>query len=335
MRRCLEQLLHFCRIRSLAPHERRVEAMIYTVTLNPALDKTAIIEGLTPNAVNRISSLRVDPGGKGLNVSKVIKELGGESVAYALLAGDTGRVVERMLGNLGIDCRVLRVEGETRTNLKVIDTALGQNTDINEPGPELTDEQLDGMLAELVMEVREGDLVVLSGSLPRGASVGTYRRWVGALKSVGARVFLDADGERLRQGIKAAPDLVKPNELELGGMLGRVLDTDEKVVAAARELIGAGLDRVMVSMGSAGALYVTREASVKAHPVRVEVGSTVGAGDSVVAALAFADERGLGLEEALRLAMATGAANVMQTGTQAAPRELVDSLVGRVRLTYL
>lgn len=335
MRGCLEQLLHFCCIRSLAPHERRVEAMIYTVTLNPALDKTAIIEGLTPNAVNRISSLRVDPGGKGLNVSKVIKELGGESVAYALLAGDTGRVVERMLGNLGIDCRVLRVEGETRTNLKVIDTALGQNTDINEPGPELTDEQLDGMLAELVMEVREGDLVVLSGSLPRGASVGTYRRWVGALKSVGARVFLDADGERLRQGIKAAPDLVKPNELELGGMLGRVLDTDEKVVAAARELIGAGLDRVMVSMGSAGALYVTREASVKAHPVRVEVGSTVGAGDSVVAALAFADERGLGLEEALRLAMATGAANVMQTGTQAAPRELVDSLVGQVRLTYL
>lgn len=335
MRGCLEQLLHFCCIRSLAPHERRVEAMIYTVTLNPALDKTAIIEGLTLNAVNRISSLRVDPGGKGLNVSKVIKELGGESVAYALLAGDTGRVVERMLGNLGIDCRVLRVEGETRTNLKVIDTALGQNTDINEPGPELTDEQLDGMLAELVMEVREGDLVVLSGSLPRGASVGTYRRWVGALKSVGARVFLDADGERLSQGIKAAPDLVKPNELELGGMLGRVLDTDEKVVAAARELIDAGLDRVMVSMGSAGALYVTREASVKAHPVRVEVGSTVGAGDSVVAALAFADERGLGLEEALRLAMATGAANVMQTGTQAAPRELVDSLVGQVRLTYL
>lgn len=335
MRGCLEQLLHFCRIRSLAPHERRVEAMIYTVTLNPALDKTAIIEGLTPNAVNRISSLRVDPGGKGLNVSKVIKELGGESVAYALLAGDTGRVVERMLGNLGIDCRVLRAEGETRTNLKVIDIALGQNTDINEPGPELTDEQLDGMLAELVMEVREGDLVVLSGSLPRGASVGTYRRWVGALKSVGARVFLDADGETLSQGIKAAPDLVKPNELELGGMLGRVLDTDEKVVAAARELIDAGLDRVMVSMGPAGALYVTREASVKAHPVRVEVGSTVGAGDSVVAALAFADERGLGLEETLRLAMATGAANVMQTGTQAAPRELVDSLVGRVRLTYL
>lgn len=309
--------------------------MIYTVTLNPALDKTAVVERLTPNSVNRISRLRVDVGGKGLNVSKVIKELGGKTVAYALLAGDTGAAIERMLGDLDIDCRVLRVEGETRTNLKIIDPVLGQNTDINEPGPELADAQLDGMLAELVMEAREGDLVVLSGSLPRGASSDTYRRWVGALKSVGAKVFLDADGERLREGIKAAPDLIKPNEIELGAMLGRTLDTDEKVVVAARELVDGGLGCVMVSMGAAGALYVTPEVAVKAHPVKVEVGSTVGAGDSVVAALAFAQEQGLGLEEGLRLAMATGAANVMQTGTQAAPRELVDSLMGQVRLTYL
>ena len=309
--------------------------MIYTVTLNPALDKTATVENLRLDSVNRISELRVDPGGKGINVSKVVRELGAKTVAIALLGGHTGTMLRNMLVELGIECKVLEVEGETRTNLKIKDPALKTNTDINEPGPEVTDEQLRGMLDGLVSEVGGGDIVVLSGSLPRGAAADTYKVWVAALKKTGAKVYLDADGDKLVRGIEAKPDLIKPNEIELGAMMGRTLDADEKIVEAARELIDGGLDRVMVSMGGAGALYVARDVTIKANPVKVPVGSTVGAGDSVVAALAYAQDKGLGLEDTMRLAMATGAANVMQSGTQAAPRELVDSLIDKVVVTRL
>ena len=309
--------------------------MIYTVTLNPALDKTATVENLRLDSVNRISELRVDPGGKGINVSKVVRELGAKTVAIALLGGHTGTMLRNMLAELGIECKVLEVEGETRTNLKIKDPALKTNTDINEPGPEVTDEQLRGMLDGLVGEVGGGDIVVLSGSLPRGAAADTYKVWVAALKKTGAKVYLDADGDKLVRGIEAKPDLIKPHEIELGAMMGRTLDADEKIVEAARELIDGGLDRVMVSMGGAGALYVARDVTIKANPVKVPVGSTVGAGDSVVAALAYAQDKGLGLEDTMRLAMATGAANVMQSGTQAAPRELVDSLIDKVVVTRL
>lgn len=309
--------------------------MIYTVTLNPALDKTATVENLRLDSVNRISELRVDPGGKGINVSKVVRELGAKTVAIALLGGHTGTMLRNMLAELGIECKVLEVEGETRTNLKIKDPALKTNTDINEPGPEVTDEQLRGMLDGLVGEVGSGDIVVLSGSLPRGAVADTYKVWVAALKKTGAKVYLDADGDKLVRGIEAKPDLIKPNEIELGAMMGRTLDADEKIVEAARELIDGGLDRVMVSMGGAGALYVARDVTIKANPVKVPVGSTVGAGDSVVAALAYAQDKGLSLEDTMRLAMATGAANVMQSGTQAAPRELVDSLIDKVVVTRL
>lgn len=309
--------------------------MIYTVTLNPALDKTATVENLRLDSVNRISELRVDPGGKGINVSKVVRELGAKTVAIALLGGHTGTMLRNMLAELGIECKVLEVEGETRTNLKIKDPALKTNTDINEPGSEVTDEQLRGMLDGLVGEVGSGDIVVLSGSLPRGAAADTYKVWVAALKKTGAKVYLDADGDKLVRGIEAKPDLIKPNEIELGAMMGRTLDADEKIVEAARELIDGGLDRVMVSMGGAGALYVARDVTIKANPVKVPVGSTVGAGDSVVAALAYAQDKGLGLEDTMRLAMATGAANVMQSGTQAAPRELVDSLIDKVVVTRL
>lgn len=309
--------------------------MIYTVTLNPALDKTATVENLRLDSVNRISELRVDPGGKGINVSKVVRELGAKTVAIALLGGHTGTMLRNMLVELGIECKVLEVEGETRTNLKIKDPALKTNTDINEPGPEVTDEQLRGMLDGLVGEVGSGDIVVLSGSLPRGAAADTYKVWVAALKETGAKVYLDADGDKLVRGIEAKPDLIKPNEIELGAMMGHTLDADDKIVEAARELIDGGLDRVMVSMGGAGALYVARDVTIKANPVKVPVGSTVGAGDSVVAALAYAQDKGLGLEDTMRLAMATGAANVMQSGTQAAPRELVDSLIDKVVVTKL
>lgn len=309
--------------------------MIYTVTLNPALDKTVTVPGFTIDEVNRVSGLREDPGGKGINVSKVISKLGGRSRALALLGGQVGSKIEALLGKEDIDVWRFESGGETRTNLKVVDPVLGTNTDINEPGPQTSAARLGQVLDELVSSLCEGDLVVLSGSLPSGAPTSTYERWAEACSDAGARVFLDADGESLACGLRARPYLAKPNDAELARLCGRSLEGAADVAREARGLVEGGVAMAVVSMGGAGAVIATSERVILARSPKVKVGSTVGAGDSVVAAFAYACERGLSLDETARLAMATGSANVMQSGTQAAERAQVDALLDQVVIEEL
>ncbi len=309
--------------------------MLHTVTLNPALDKTATIPGLTIDAVNRISELREDPGGKGINVSKVALKLGTKSLAHVLLAGQTGKKIELSLDQMGIQTRTHMVEGETRTNLKIVDPQNKTNTDVNEPGPTVTGSDLAAFARSLSAEVSEGDVVVIAGSLPKGADPNTYALLVSALRSLGAKVFLDADGEPLKVALKARPWLIKPNDHELAGLVGHDLNGIDDIKQAAKELVGSGIERVVVSMGGDGALFVTADAVLLAHAPKVKVGSTVGAGDSVVAALAHAELAGMELAEAARLAVATGSANVMCSGTQAAEREVIESLLPQVSIETL
>lgn len=309
--------------------------MIYTVTLNPALDKTVEIPDFTLDAVNRITTLRTDPGGKGLNVSKVIAKLGGESTAIGVLGGTTGRRIADAMDTLGIATDFTFVAGETRTNLKVVDCVRHTNTDLNEPGLTVTQEILDGMLTALTAKIQPGDLVVLSGSLPKGAPADTYGLWVKACTAAGARVFLDADGAALQAGLAAKPYLVKPNNHELSRLTGRTLDTQADLLAAARDLIAQGIERVVVSMGGDGALFVSPTAAYRADGLKVPVGSTVGAGDSMVAALACATEQGMDDGATVALAVATSAANVMCSGSQAAERSAVEQLLPRVTFCAL
>lgn len=309
--------------------------MIYTVTLNPALDKTVEIPGMALDTVNRITEMRTDPGGKGINVSKVIAKLGGESCAVGILGGGSGKMLEKLLKGEPFATRFRFVEGQTRTNLKIIDREGHTNTDINEPGLTVTDADLDALLRELLAELRPGDIVVLAGSLPKGAPQDTYRSWTAACKKAGARVFLDADGALLAEGIKAAPYLIKPNDDELSRLAGRKLETIEELTAEGQKLLERGIERVVISLGGRGALYLRKGSTIYAEGLRVPVGSTVGAGDSVVAALAYAEAQGLSEEEAVRLSTAAGAANVMCSGTQAAEREAVEALLPKVRFSRL
>lgn len=305
--------------------------MIYTVTLNPALDKTVEIPSLAVDAVNRIVSMRTDPGGKGINVSKVIKELGGESVATGILGGSTGRAISEALDAMGIRNSFRFVEGETRTNLKVIDPVNHTNTDINEPGITVSEEILGELLREVQSLLREKDIIVLSGSLPKGAPKDTYGSWVRACRETGARVLLDVDGELLSAGIQESPYLIKPNDHELSVLMGEELHTPKELSRAAHSLMERyGIAKTVVSMGGAGALYVTEKETIYAEGLKVPVKSTVGAGDSVVAALAIAEETGKSLEDTVRLSTACGAANVMCSGTQAAEYKVIEGLIPKV-----
>lgn len=305
--------------------------MIYTVTLNPALDKTVEIPSLTVDSVNRITTMRTDPGGKGINVSKVVQKLGGESTATGILGGSTGQAICSALEEMKIKAEFRFVEGETRTNLKIIDPVNHTNTDLNEPGILISEEILNGLLNELVSKVKEGDIVVMSGSLPKGAPKDTYGVWVKTCKEAGAKVFLDVDGALLEAGIKESPYLVKPNNHELSALLGRKLSTPEELAEAAAELMEKyEIAKVVVSMGGDGALYITKEETIYAEGLKVTVKSTVGAGDSVVAALAVSEEAGKTMEETVRLSTACGAANVMCSGTQPAEYEVIEELMPRV-----
>ncbi len=307
--------------------------MIYTVTLNPALDKTVEIREFAVDSVNRISAMRTDPGGKGINVSKVIQKLEGKSIAAGILGGSTGKAILAALEEMGLETCFHFVEGETKTNLKVVDPARHTNTDINEPGVTVTEETLGNLLKELLERVDEGDIVVLSGSLPKGAPKDTYRTWTEAFKGAGAKVILDADGDLLAEGLKASPYLVKPNNHELSRLFGRTLTTKDELEEAGRKLMREHyIEKVVISLGGDGALYLTGDATVSAEGLKVPVGSTVGAGDSVVAALAVAEERGMSLEDTVRLSTATGAANVMCSGTQAAEYDVIKELIPKVVL---
>lgn len=305
--------------------------MIYTVTLNPALDKTVEIPNFTIDSVNRITAMRTDPGGKGINVSKVIGKLGGRSIATGILGGSTGKTILAALEKMGLKGDFHFVEGETRTNLKVVDKEGRTNTDINEPGVTVSEDILKSVLEGLLKKAGGKDIVVLSGSLPKGAPKDTYGIWVKALRETGAKVILDADGELLAEGLKSSPYLVKPNNHELSRIMGRTLETKEELTGAAREIMDQyGIEKMVVSLGGDGALYITGDTTIYAEGLKVPVGSTVGAGDSVVAALAFAEETGMSLEEAVRLSTATGAANVMCSGTQAAEYEVIRELMPKV-----
>lgn len=305
--------------------------MIYTVTLNPALDKTVEIPSFTLDSVNRILSMRTDPGGKGINVSKVIQKLGGRSVALGILGGAAGKSILSALDAMGLESDFLFAEGETRTNLKVVDPVKHTNTDLNEPGLTVPEGLLKELLQKLLAGLEQEDLVVLSGSLPKGAEKDTYYTWVKACREAGAKVFLDVDGELLEAGIQASPYLIKPNHHELSALFGKELTEPEELNRAARSLMKRyGVRKTVVSMGSRGALYVTEKETIYAEGLKVPVRSTVGAGDSVVAALAVAEEAGKSLEETVRLSTATGAANVMCSGTQAAEYETIQELMPRV-----
>lgn len=305
--------------------------MIYTVTLNPAIDKTVVIKNFNPGAVNRVKSVREDPGGKGINVSKCLKNLGAESTAAMILAGDTGRRLKTMVENLQIPVLAVWAEGENRTNLKIIDPERMENTDINEPGPAVNGKLLEELKLAIGSLIRPEDIVILSGSLPAGVDRSLYGAWTAYFRGLGACVYLDADGEPMHKGLAAVPYMIKPNDGELAALLGKNL-TVEEMLQEGKRLHDTGIAEVVISLGGDGALFVNADGVFRAEGLKVEVKSTVGAGDSMVAAMAFGQARKLEREKMLRLAIAMGAASVMQSGTQSPEADLVWELAEQVKI---
>ena len=307
--------------------------MIYTVTLNPARDRTVVIPDFAAGKVNRIKSFRDDPGGKGINVSKVVKSLGGSTVAMGILGGSTGEYIKKSLDFMGIDNDFVYVDHDTRTNIKVFDDVNHVTTDINEAGAPVSEKTLGDVLGRILEKAKKGDIVVFAGKIPTGAPSDLLYSWISALKENGVLTVLDADSKTLKEGVKAAPFMIKPNEIELGELLDEKLDSLEKIYAGAKRVIQEnGVSFVAVSMGADGAMFVTETNAYRAKGLKIEAKSTVGAGDAMAAALAYGLDSGMDEMDACRLSIATSAAAVMQEGTQSADRKTVDALYEKVEI---
>lgn len=309
--------------------------MIITITLNPAVDKTVEIGNFEVGTVNRVSSVRLDAGGKGINVSKVIMSLGGRSKAVGILGGPSGNFVKEYLDRMGIENDFLFIKGETRTNLKVVDNIRKTNTDINEPGPRVTCREIETLRQKIFCDMKKDTIVVFSGSVPENVDKEIYGIWVSQAKKLGAKTILDADGELLKHGIEAGPFLVKPNVHELERFFGTRIGDVWEAERFARKLIDAfGIEMVVVSLGKDGAVFLNKERSLFVHGIKVDVKSTVGAGDSMVAALAYSMEKGYDFEKSAKLAVAAGTANVMTSGTQPADLNTIIELEKKATFEY-
>ena len=309
--------------------------MIITVTLNPALDKTIEVDEFKIGSVNRIASTRVDAGGKGINVSKVIKELKHKSLALGFLGGSSGNQIKNYLDDLNIKNEFLPLIGETRTNLKIFDKINNTHTDINENGPSLTEEDISKIKEKIVNHCQGNCLVVLSGSVPSGVNPSIYGEIIKDIKNKGGKVVLDAEGELLMQGIKAGPYMVKPNTDELEKAFGIRIDNEEKVIETGKKILEYGVKYVVISQGGEGSIFISSEKVAKVKGIKVEVKSTVGAGDSMVAAMAVAIQENYSFEEAIKLACATSTANVMTEGSQTGRFVDIEKFKKEITINYL
>lgn len=310
--------------------------MIYTITLNPARDRTVLISDFAAGKVNRIKEYRDDPGGKGINVSKVIKSLGGESVAMGILGGATGRYIEKCLNEMEITHDFVFTRSETRTNIKVYDDVNCVTTDINEAGAPVSKGTLSKVLKKITDKARKGDFVVFAGKIPSGANSNLLSGWIGILNGLGIYSVLDADSKTLFEGVKSAPFLIKPNEIELGELVGKTLTENEEILSAAEKVIKeTGVRIAAVSMGERGAMFVKEDEAYFAKGLKIHAMSTVGAGDAMTAAMTYGLDRKMDFIDACRLSVASSAAAVMMPGTQSADRETVYALYDKVEITKI
>lgn len=284
--------------------------MIYTVTFNPAIDYVVHCDELSLGAVNRTSYEAMFFGGKGINVSLVLRQLGVPSCALGFTAGFTGEAIENGIAALGIKSEFIRVrEGFSRINVKL---KSGVETEINGQGPVISAEELQRLFDRL-SQLSDGDTLVLAGSVPKSLPDDVYQQILALLSGRGIRIIVDASGELLRKVLKYRPFLIKPNDIELAALFGVTLSSDEDIVHYCKELQRLGARNVLVSMAEKGSLLLTESGEVYREGVcRGEVRNSVGAGDSMVAGFIAGLSEGFG--HALKLGTACGGATAFSDG---------------------
>lgn len=309
--------------------------MILTVTLNPCVDKTYEVYNFKAGALNRAISVRIDAAGKGINVSRFLKVLKCDTVATGFMAGNNGAFIKKQLDGVeGVSNRFVSVNGDVRVNSKIIDRKDNTLTELNEPSFTV-DTTAQSKLKDIIKELGSGNIVIFSGSAPSGIDANSYASYIAFARECGAKVFFDADGDNLKQGIEQVPMFIKPNLFELSQFLGRELTDIPDIATQAAEINNKGIRYVLVSLGEDGAILSTKNIALYAPALKVDVKSTVGAGDALTAGFAFAFEKGYDDRTAFSYAVALASAKVETQGTQPPSYEKIMKNISRVKISEI
>lgn len=305
--------------------------MITTICMNPSFDKTVEVQTLQVGQVNRIQEARVDLGGKGVNVAVVAERLGLEVQCLGLMGKDGAEELTGLINKEQLKHTFQVIPGRVRTNTKIVSRSGQGVTELNEPGPTVDSAILEQFFSMVKEKTQDSDIVVLTGSLPQGCPEGTYGELLRILE--GKKCILDTEGKELELAAKgASPFLIKPNLREMEATLGIELRTMRTIRDAALLFIRLGVQHAVVSMGEMGAMYVSADKTLFAPALRVEIRSTVGAGDAMIGGMLLGFEKEGDMSRAFRYGIAAGAASVMTEGTQLIVREDFERLLDMVRI---
>lgn len=286
---------------------------VVTVTLNPALDLTGHLEQLNVGSVSLVDEGNFHAAGKGVNVAQVLCDLGAEVTVTGFLGQDNEQLFCQLFQDLGVNDQFIRVKGSTRINVKLVEQS-GSTSDINFPGVDVTPSDRERFETTLFELAENHDYFVIAGSLPRGISPEQCASWVQKLHDLGKKVLFDSSRAALTAGVESHPWLIKPNDEELSQFVGRQLATPEQCKQAAEELTNKGIENIVVSMGADGVMWLNKGTWLHATPPKMNVVSTVGAGDTLVAGLCWGHMQNMDRPQLLAFATALSALAVSQIG---------------------
>ena len=300
---------------------------IVTLTINPALDKSTHVEKFEPEHKLRCAAPIFEPGGGGINVTRAIRNMGGDSLAYYLSGGATGQVLQQLLDDEGITHMPIPSVKWTRENFSVTETSTDKQYRFGMPGSIIPEYEWQYSLIKLEKTMPKPEYIVASGSLPRGVPNDFYARVATIAKKIGAKLILDTSGEALKQAAGIGVYLLKPNLNELAMLAGKTEIPDGEIEQFGKQLLANGMCEVMVvSMGGQGAMLITRDQVEQIPAPQVKTRSTVGAGDSMVAGLVYKMSLGWSLSDSVKYGVAAGAAAVMSPGSELCRRDDVEEL---------
>ena len=305
--------------------------MVYTITLNPALDRNIWVEQVRYNDSNRIQKEKRYAAGKGIDVSRVLTAFGIRNKAMGFVGGFDGEEMEGRLLNEGISCDFTKISGETRTNVVIYDMGKESQTIFSASGPQIMPYELMRIIQQ-VQKLENPEFVIISGSLPPGVNPEIYYKIMEIARSKGSKIVLDTDGDALKTGIQISPDIIKPNIHELSRLSGKELKDIKQVISSAQTICDQGTGTVLVSMGARGILLAGKKESYLAVPPPVKVVNTIGAGDSAVAGFVFGILTGKTLHEALVCGVAAGTATTLRPGPALCTEEDFLALIPQVKL---
>ena len=305
--------------------------MIFTLTLNPAVDWELRIDHFELNSVSRSKQSRIDCGGKGFNVSRMLRNLNTDSIAMGFVGGKNGERLESGLREQDVATNFTWIQGESRTNVSIVALDNAEHIKVNEPGPTVTADEVDELMRQVEKVLAPGDWWVLAGSIPPGVPPNIYANFITIIENAGAKVILDTSGEALTLGCQAKPFIIKPNIEEARQLTASICNNDNTPSEIAKAIQQIGPKNVVISLGKEGAIFAADDQINLVNSPQIIEANPIGAGDAMVGGLVWGLSQGKSLNEALQCGVACGAATASQNGTDMGTFEMVNELLSKIQ----